>query len=98
MTAILATIDELRARVTEKGPWFSVPPDAQAKRCKGCDAQIYFAQQPSGKLMPIDVLVPGGQMPRRELISNGETFPAVVGRGVSHYATCPAGAQFRRPR
>ena len=52
MTAIRATIDELRARVTDQGPWFTVPPDANPQRCKGCQAMIYFVQQPSGATCP----------------------------------------------
>lgn len=101
MTAIPATIDALRARVTEKGPWFTVPADAQPTRCRSCGAAIYFVQQPSGKLMPIDVLVPGGQVPRRggpAIDDRGIEWgvPAGEGRGVSHFATCPSAAQHRR--
>lgn len=96
MTAIRATIDELRARVTEKGPWFSVPPDARPVECRGCSAMIYMVQQPSGKLMPVDVLVShaGGIVPHPATAD----LPAITGKGCSHFGTCPAASQFRRPR
>jgi hypothetical protein len=92
-----ATIEELRAKVTEAGPWFDVPADAKPARCRGCDAMIYFVVQPSGKAMPVNVLVVGGVFPRREHVSNG-VHEARVGRGVSHFGTCPAAADFRGQR
>lgn len=87
MSDAFASVAELRARVTEAGPWFVVPADAKGVLCRGCGALIYFVRQPSEKLMPIDVLVPGGQMPRVAV--------PLDGKGVSHFATCTKAAVFR---
>lgn len=84
----MPTVDELRARVTEKGPWFVVDPGSRIAHCRSCHVMIYWAITDSGKRIPVDCDVPGGSHPG----------PSLTGRGVSHFATCPAAASFRRGR
>jgi hypothetical protein len=85
----MAAVDELRARVTEKGPWFEVPAGERASNCARCDADgLYWIHTKTGKLMLVDCAVPGGSPP--------DTHTS--GRGVAHFATCPAAALFRTPR
>jgi hypothetical protein len=98
-----ATIEELRAKITEAGPWFDVPADANPVRCRGCEAMVYFVVRASGKAMPVDVLVVGGKVPHpaeRDLTDSGSgrMFAPVVGCGVAHWGACPAAADFRGRR
>lgn len=90
MNVAAVTVAELRARVTEKGPWFVVPADTRHTLCRSCGVMVFFVMQPSGKPMPIDVLVQGGKMPHPKDKSDG--------RGVSHFATCPQASQWRGVR
>ncbi len=80
------TLAELRAKVTEKGPWFAVPRGAIESECRSanCRAAIYWIATKNGKRMPVDVYVIGGKAPGDE-----------DGRGVSHYATCPDAPKWR---
>ena len=104
MTATMRpTIEELRARVKPEDVRFPVPADTKSALCRGCSAMVYFVTQPSGKPMPIDVLVDGGRVPHpaeRDLSDSGSgrMFEPVDGLGVSHFATCPAAADFRGRR
>lgn len=103
MTAVTPrrTIDELRARVTDKGPWFDVPAETRPMCCRSCGAAVYFITTPAGKPMPVDVLVRGGLVPRaRRLVPNdhGTASPTEErnGRGVSHFATCPDSPMWKK--
>lgn len=75
-----------RDRPARAPVFFTVPPNARAERCRGCPADIYWVRLESGKSMPVDVNVEGGQKPTA----------SYAGRGVSHFATCPAAQNFRR--
>ena len=64
--------------------------------CKRCRAEIMFLRTRLGRQMPVNVTVVG----------NGESFRApnhgeihyCPGEHQSHFATCVAAAEFRRPR
>jgi len=93
----MATVDELRAKVTEKGPWFTVPHGTPEADCSRCDAdELYWIVTQKGKKMLVDCGVKGGAAPskNRLIVASGDELRD--GRGVSHYATCPAAASFRR--
>lgn len=97
-TAALPTVEELRARIKPDAPKFDVPADAKPMLCRSCGAMMYMVRQPSGKLLPVDVLVEGGVMPRRAETVNGNGLEARVGRGVAHFATCPQGKMWSGAR
>lgn len=68
---------------------FTVPAGAKPTNCRDarCGALIYFVKQPSEKFMPIDCdRAHGGRVPTE----------TQQGAGISHYATCPGAADFRR--
>lgn len=96
MTAPSLTVDDLRARVTAKGPWFTVPAGTREADCAKCDAdQLYWIVTASSKRMLVDCGVPGGTAPSGGLIvASGAELRD--GRGVAHFATCPHAASFRR--
>jgi hypothetical protein len=81
--------------VVLKGPWWVVPPGTKAAECRSCRATIYWITTANDRRMPVDVEVDGGYPPSPPLAQRGEETP---GYGVSHFATCPYGAQHRRPR
>jgi hypothetical protein len=88
----LPTVDELRAKITDKGPWFDVSPLCKAGECERCDADdLYWILTKKGKRMLVDCGVKGGKLPRAENESSDEGRD---GRGVSHFATCPHAAHF----
>ncbi len=70
------------------GPWFEVPARTRPAECKGCGATIHWIASPTGRRMPIDCAVDGGAPPT-------DRWP---GTGISHHATCPEAARFRRAR
>ena len=65
---------------------FDVPMGTPPRRCDGCSATIFWVTMPSGKRMPIDCNAPHGKPPTE----------TESGTGVSHFATCPSAARFRR--
>jgi hypothetical protein len=98
----LPTVDELRAKITDKGPWFDVPAGTAEADCERCDADgLYWILTKKGKRMLVDCAVTGAQRPFTEaqLVERGP-FPTDAinanGRGVSHFATCPHAAHFSR--
>lgn len=60
-----------------------------AVRCRSCDAEIVWFRTKSGKRMPVDES--STQPTDRE-------DQLDFSRHVSHFATCPAAAEHRRPR
>lgn len=82
-------------------------------RCRACGARILFLKTASGKTMPVDeegtffletengpemfVLGDGVTM-RGQRVSTEQMMDADRFGYVSHFATCPAADQFRKPR
>lgn len=66
---------------------FDIPAGTPARRCRSCNAEVYWIQTATGKKMPVDAAVDGGVAPGLH-----------PGQGVSHFATCPHADQHRRPR
>lgn len=82
--------------------------------CRGCGAEIIWVRTPQKKKMPIDVepvwvkLVPHGHTFIRrdgsfifgERAGDADDDPDsnFIQAHESHYATCPVGATFRKPR
>lgn len=75
----MPTVTELRAKITEKGPWFEVQANARVDACRSCRTETYWIRTARGAPMLVDCDVVGGRRP------DGVT----VGRGVAHFATCP---------
>jgi len=73
--------------VSRRRLYYEVPADTPVKICDGCPARIYWITTPKGKRMPIDVYAGEGcEVPT----------PERPGRGVPHWATCPAADRFRK--
>lgn len=68
--------------------FFEIPVGTPPKRCDRCPATIYFIHTKSGKRMPVRADLEGCKPPVGD----------VKGRGLSHFADCPAAAHFRKPR
>lgn len=92
-----------RQPVTEPGPGTDAMADVGA--CRSCGGPILWARTAADKAMPVDAKsVPGGNI---TLALTDEAVVAQVHpRGappgettyVSHFATCPQGRHWRRPR
>ena len=80
-------------------------------RCKACDAQILFIKTVKGKTMPVDAesryFVPDTNGKALYVLADGSVMRGAEPREedkdkhigfISHFATCPAADQFRRPR
>lgn len=81
-----------------KGPqFFVVPARTPPAECRGCKATIYWITTEAGKAAPIDCDVEGGVRPSRSTAPLGGV-QYNPGRGISHFATCPQAAGFRRVR
>ena len=79
--------------------FFSVPAATPQAECRSCRAPIYWIITGAGHRMPIDCAVEGGSPPTDGRSVTGDQYlPALPGRGVSHFATCPNAAQHRQPR
>jgi hypothetical protein len=85
--------------------FFTVPAGTPPAQCKGatCRAVIYWIENPtSGKRMPIDCEVDGGEAPsakgdpRQVDAFDASGIAAHDGRGVSHFTTCADVDQFTR--
>lgn len=76
---------------------FEVPPRTPPARCKGCDATIYWIETAAGTAMPVCCDVEGGVRPQRIAAPLGGT-EYTAGRGISHFANCPAAGTYRRAR
>jgi hypothetical protein len=78
------------SKSSAKGPlFFDVPANAQASQCRGCGKYIYWVITDAGKRMPVDTASEHG---------GADPDGYDKGKGVSHFATCPAASQFRRGR
>lgn len=68
---------------------YEVPAGTSASRCRAesCRAEIFWIETPAGKKLPIDC------GPKADGVTPTETR---AGRGVPHWATCPAADSFRR--
>jgi hypothetical protein len=88
--------------------FYTVPAGTPSAQCKGptCRAVIYFIENPtSGKRMPVDCDVEGGEAPSpkadpRQMDAfdarRSEGLGSYDGRGVSHFTTCPDADRFTR--
>jgi hypothetical protein len=74
--------------------------------CRSCGAEIVFARTREGRLMPVDAHPhPAGTVTLEWDPASGE-WRAILGGQPSpgtpmhrpHFATCPAAAEWRRPR
>lgn len=78
---------------------YEVPIGTQPSKCRGtgCGATIYFVRTPRGSMMPIDC-----DHCTKECCHPTEGAPLFgevddsPGRGVPHFATCPAADEFSR--
>ena len=68
--------------------YISIPANTPAVQCHGCPQIIYFIETGRGTRMPVSVDVDGAIVPTAD----------EPGRGISHFATCPAAAAFRNRR
>lgn len=71
-----------------KAVTFDVPMGTPPRRCDGCSATIFWVVTATGKRMPVDCNQPEGRAPT----------DASSGTGISHFATCPNAASFRKRR
>ena len=69
--------------------------------CKGCGEMIFFAETRNGRRVPLDPderrdgnIILEGDAPTAVYLHEGTAY--IGPRYVSHYATCPDGARFRR--
>lgn len=104
-----ATLGEATRKAAERLVMLvSAPPRMDIVRCKGCVDHVVWANTPTGKPMPVNVVPgPGGNI---ELVRShrGSMFARVLseeearsrGRALfkSHFATCPSAGVFRRER
>lgn len=68
--------------------YFRIPAGTPSTTCDRCPATIYFIRTDSGKRMPV----------RADLLEGKHPAAGHDGRGISHFADCPAAAHFRKPR
>jgi hypothetical protein len=92
---------------TKPATFFTVPAGTRASRCNGstCGKPIYFVQNAkSGRMMPIDCAVPGGQRPSEHAPDPtqeslfGDKVEHHHGRGVLHFLTCSDADEFSKGR
>jgi hypothetical protein len=57
------------------------------KRCRGCNAQVIWFETPAGSRMPVDAAT-----------VEPEDFELDLTRHISHFATCPDHAKFRKKK
>lgn len=71
---------------------------ADIRPCRTCHAQIEFVHTVKGKRIPLDLSTPVGRG-NIDLNEDGlaEVVPVGTGARISHWATCPDAAKFRRP-
>jgi hypothetical protein len=81
------TVAELRARVTaDNARYIAIEAGARPVRCQRCDAdRLYWGTTKTHALTLVDCGVVGAVEPSADH----------DGRGVSHFATCPAAKSFR---
>jgi hypothetical protein len=73
-----------------KGPWFDVPAGTDPADCRSCGKTVFWITTTGAKRMPVDCDVAGGRWPLATFA--GEQ----IGRGVSHFATCPDASKWRQ--
>lgn len=66
------------------------------RKCNRCEQEIAFLKTASGKTMPVDAESLSEE--DVELINRGDQPEFRYNDHVSHFATCPAAAEFRRPK
>lgn len=77
-----------RVRAPRPPVFYDVPHNAHGATCRYCGkAFVYFVAMPSGKKMPVNCHVEGGQYP----ISGQRE-----GKGISHFIDCPGADKARR--
>lgn len=66
--------------------------------CKGCGADIEFVvSKTSGKLMPVDVESKQKRVAVVSVTEGGDKEVRMLDTYISHHATCPNVADFRKP-
>ncbi len=88
--------------------WIRVPAGTPKMRCshETCQRTIYFVTTASGKQAPVNCDVEGGVRPSAPLKPGqltmfprrGEEEVEHDGKGLSHFADCPAALHYRRRR
>ena len=66
-------------------------------KCRSCGAEIIWIKTPEGKSMPLDA------KPEKRWVENvadghGVDYWGLEDTYVSHFATCPDAAKFRKPK
>lgn len=85
-------------------PLIPIPWDTTATACRGCGAPIYFVIDPrTRRRHPVSVACPRCLPPRREETERDPATGTEIvtaerrdGRGISHFANCPAADRFQR--
>jgi len=77
------------------------PPDVPLTKCRRCPAQIFFVLSEKGRPIPMDAEpVQGFTLEKRKPGADGLHYPHYVAHHarvyISHFATCPEAASFRR--
>ena len=83
------TVAQLRAKVTSRGPWFTVPIGTRPAQCRSCQTiPLFWVTTQNNKKLLVDCDVDGGWRPG----APGE----LDGQGVAHFATCPQGKMWSK--
>ena len=85
-------------------PLIAIPWDTPPTTCRGCGESIYFVTDARTRQRhPVSVACARCVPPRREATERDPTTGMEVvtaerrdGRGISHFANCPAADRFRR--
>ena len=84
-------------------PLIPIPWDTASAACRGCGETIYFVPDArTRRPHPVSVACPRCRPPRRERTERDPVTGTEVvtaerreGRGISHFANCPAADRFR---
>jgi len=71
------------------GHYFTVPPGTHPSQCRDCPRPIYWIETKTGAKMPVDCNADARSWP---------PSATDAGSGLSHFATCPSAAKFRKGR
>ncbi len=62
------------------------------KPCRACGAPIVFVPTPTGHSVPLDAT------PEKRFVIGEDNIARQVDTYISHFATCPEAARFRKPK